>query len=137
MPELAIPVGLGLASRGDLRETVEWAKQAEAAGLESVWVHDSYFEREPVSLLATIAHETREIRIGAGSLNPYTRHPLVLAQTLASLDDLAPDRIPPAPAGALPPPLTQWGTAPEDAVGPVARGTAQAGDLGQGTRHAP
>jgi len=134
MPELAIPVGLGLASRGDLRETVEWAKQAEAAGLESVWVHDSYFEREPVSLLATIAHETREIRIGAGSLNPYTRHPLVLAQTLASLDDLAPERISLALGSGLPLRLSQMGIAHEDAVGRVSEAIDQVRELWQGHR---
>ena len=45
-------VGLGLASRGDVRDAVEHARRAEAAGLESVWVHDSYFERDPITYLA-------------------------------------------------------------------------------------
>src|SRR5665213_2800319 len=43
MAELNRPIGLGLAARGDVREAVNWAIRAERAGLESVWMHDSYF----------------------------------------------------------------------------------------------
>ena len=48
-------IGLGLAARGDVRDTVEYALEAERLGFESVWIHDSYFERDPISYLATIA----------------------------------------------------------------------------------
>ena len=48
-------VGLGLAARGDVRDTVEYALRAEALGFESVWIHDSYFERDPITYLATMA----------------------------------------------------------------------------------
>src|SRR5712691_12490363 len=93
MPELAQPVGLGLAARGDVRETVEWAQRAEALGLDSVWVHDSYFERDPITYLSAMGMETCRIGLGAGALNPYTRNPVVVAMTMSALDDLAPRRV--------------------------------------------
>ena len=37
--------------------------------------------------------ETRRIGLGAGALNPYTRHPVVVAMTMSALDDLAPRRV--------------------------------------------
>jgi len=55
MAELVRSVGLGLAARGDVDDAVTWAQRAEDLGLESVWVHDPYFERDPVSFLAPMA----------------------------------------------------------------------------------
>ena len=131
---LSRPIGFGLASRGDVRECVEWARAAEAAGLESIWIHDSYFEREPVSFLAAIAYSTREIRIGAGSLNPYTRHPLVVAQTMADLDDLAPERLSLALGSGLPLRLAQMAIPHENAVGRVSDAIDQIRELWRGHR---
>src|SRR6202049_4811928 len=102
MTELARPMGLGLAARGDVKDVVTWAIRAEDLGLESVWVHDSYFERDPISFLSATAAATRRIGLGAGALNPYTRHPFVVASTLASLDNLAPGRLSPHLGARLP-----------------------------------
>ncbi|HVD01210.1 MAG TPA: LLM class flavin-dependent oxidoreductase [Candidatus Dormibacteraeota bacterium] len=127
-------VGLGLASRGDVRDAVEHARRAEAAGLESVWVHDSYFERDPVSYLSAMAYATREIRLGAGSLNPYTRHPFVVASTLSSLDDLAPERISLALGSGLPLRLMQMGIPFENAPERVSQAIDQVRELWAGRR---
>jgi 1,4-dihydroxy-2-naphthoate polyprenyltransferase len=112
-------IGLGLAARGDVREHVEYALEAEHLGFESVWVHDSYFERDPVTFLATMAQRTHAIRIGAGALNPYTRHPVVLAMTVSALDDLAPGRIALALGSGLPLRLAQMNIQFDDTVARV------------------
>jgi 1,4-dihydroxy-2-naphthoate octaprenyltransferase len=127
-------VGLGLASRGDVRDAVEHARRAEAAGLESVWVHDSYFERDPISYLSAMAYSTREIRLGAGSLNPYTRHPFVLASTLSSLDDLAPERVSMAIGSGLPLRLMQMAIPFENAPERVGEAIDQIRELWAGRR---
>jgi 1,4-dihydroxy-2-naphthoate polyprenyltransferase len=127
-------VGLGLASRGDLRDAVDHARRAEAAGLESVWVHDSYFERDPISYLSAMAYSTREIRLGAGSLNPYTRHPFVLASTLSALDDLAPERFSMAIGSGLPLRLMQMGIPFENAPERVSEAIDQVRELWAGRR---
>src|SRR5712691_6141780 len=116
MPELAQPVGLDLAARGDVRETVEWAQRAEALGLDAVWVHDSYFERDAVTYLSAIAHQTSRIQVGAGALNPYTRHAVVVAMTLSALDDLAERRVALALGSGLPLRLSQMAIPFDDTV---------------------
>jgi 1,4-dihydroxy-2-naphthoate octaprenyltransferase len=112
-------IGLGLAARGDVREHLEYALQAEHLGFESVWVHDSYFERDPITYLAVIAERTRTVRVGAGALNPYTRHPVVLAMTASALDDLAPGRFALALGSGLPLRLAQMNIPFDDTVARV------------------
>src|SRR5207249_9794355 len=95
-------VGLGLAARGDVKATVAWAERARAAGLESVWFHDSYFERDAVTYATAPATRVRDVRIGLGALNPFTRHPVLIAMTVSALDEIAPGRIALALGSALP-----------------------------------
>lgn len=114
-------IGLGLAARGDVRDAVAYAQRAEHLGFEAVWVHDSYFERDPVSYLAAIAASVRTLRVGAGALNPYTRHPVVLAMTGSSLDDLAPGRFSMALGSGLPLRLAQMNIRYDDTVSEVSR----------------
>jgi 1,4-dihydroxy-2-naphthoate polyprenyltransferase len=134
MPELNRPVGLGLAARGDVREAVDWAVRAERAGLESVWVHDSYFERDPISFLAPMAHATKRIRLGAGALNPYTRHPFVVASTMASVDNLAEGRLSLALGSGLPLRLAQMNIPFENAPERVSESIDQIRTLWRGER---
>src|SRR5579864_1795066 len=93
MSDLARPVGLGLAARGSVSDVVEWAEQARAAGLDSVWIHDSYFERDAVTYASAIASQVPDIRVAMGALNPLTRHPVVLAMTVSAIDEMAPGRV--------------------------------------------
>ncbi|MGH2378770.1 MAG: LLM class flavin-dependent oxidoreductase [Candidatus Limnocylindria bacterium] len=102
MPELVRRVGLGLAARGDVTDTIEWAREARAQGLDSVWFHDSYFERDAVTYATAVASHVEGIRVGLGSLNPYTRHPVLIAMTVSALDEIAPERISLALGSALP-----------------------------------
>ena len=127
-------IGLGLAARGDVRDTVQYAREAERLGFESVWIHDSYFERDPISYLATIALETRTIRLGAGSLNPYTRDPAVLAMTGSSLDDLAPGRLSMALGSGLPLRLAQMNIQYDDTVARVSAAIDEIRTLWAGER---
>src|SRR5438034_3688367 len=118
MATLARRVGLGLAARGDVKDTVAWAERARAAGLESVWFHDSYFERDAVTYATAVAAQVEEIKIGLGALNPFTRHPVLIAMTISALDEIAPERIVLGLGSALPLRLGQMGIpyAPDDAV---------------------
>ena len=112
------PVGLGLAARGSPADAVEWARRAAAAGFESVWIHDSYFERDAVSYVAAIASQVEGVRVGLGALNPYTRHAVVLAMTGSAIDEMAPGRVAMGLGTGLPLRLTQMGIEIGD---PVAR----------------
>ena len=125
MAELGRRVGIGLAARGDVRDTAAWARRAEDLGLESIWVHDSYFERDPITYLSAIGMETRRIGLGAGALNPYTRHPVVVAMTMSALDDLAPRRVTLALGSGLPLRLSQMAIPYDDTVARVSEAIDQ------------
>ncbi|MGZ6270963.1 MAG: LLM class flavin-dependent oxidoreductase [Candidatus Limnocylindrales bacterium] len=142
MDRLTRPIGLGLAARGDVGDVVGWAEDARRAGLDSVWIHDSYFERDAVSYASAIAARLGEraggddFRIALGAVNPFTRHPVVLAMTGSALDEMAPGRIVMGLGTGLPLRLKQMGIpyAPEDAIEGVSRALDQLRQLWAGER---
>ena len=124
MSAIARRIGLGFAARGQVEDVVAWSGAARRAGLDSVWIHDSYFERDAVTYASAIASELGAdeaddgFRIALGALNPYTRHPVVLAMTGSALDEMAPGRIVMGLGTGLPLRLKQMGIgyAPDEAV---------------------
>jgi 1,4-dihydroxy-2-naphthoate octaprenyltransferase len=126
MRTLARPVGLGLAARGDPDDVVEWARRARDAGLDSIWTHDSYFERDAITFTTSIARAIAEdgsesgFRVALGAVNPFTRHPVVLAMTGSALDEILPSRIVMGLGTGLPLRLKQMGI-PYDPGTAVAR----------------
>src|SRR6185295_8617224 len=130
MRTLARPIGLGLAARGDIEDVVGWSRRARDAGLDSVWVHDSYFERDAVSFTSAIASAIggdgdkslvegeAGFRVALGAVNPFTRHPVVLAMTGSALDEMLPGRIVMGLGTGLPLRLKQMGI-PYDPVSAV------------------
>jgi 1,4-dihydroxy-2-naphthoate octaprenyltransferase len=123
MRALSRRVGLGIAARGDVSDTIDWTRRARDAGLDSVWIHDSYFERDAITYGSAIAgalaaDPTTSFRVALGAVNPYTRHPVVLAMTGSALDELLPERIVMGLGTGLPLRLGQMGIpySPSDAV---------------------
>jgi len=104
---LVRPVGLGLASRGDVRDAVGYAERAWAAGCESVWFHESYFERDAVTYATAVAAAVPDLGVALGALSTYARPTALTAMTVSALDDLAPGRITVALGSALPLRLAQ------------------------------
>src|ERR1700690_1850873 len=99
MAGFARRVGLGVAARGEVADVVGWAVEARERGLDSLWIHDSYFERDAVSYGSAVAARLGDpgagdsFRLALGAVNPNTRHPVVLAMTGSALDEMAPGRI--------------------------------------------
>jgi 1,4-dihydroxy-2-naphthoate polyprenyltransferase len=117
MSPLARQIGLGVAARGDLDDVVGWSRRARDAGLDSLWIHDSYFERDAVSfataVAAGLAAERRAtdapFRVALGAVNVFTRHPVVLAMTGSALDEILPGQIVMGIGTGLPLRLKQMG----------------------------
>jgi 1,4-dihydroxy-2-naphthoate polyprenyltransferase len=137
-------IGLGLAARGDVDEVVGWARQARDQGLDSVWVHDSYFERDGVSFATAIAQgialdgdqDAAGFRVALGAANPFTRHPVVLAMTGSALDEILPGRFILGIGTGLPLRLKQMGIPyePDAAVAGVSQAIDQIRALWAGER---
>jgi 5,10-methylenetetrahydromethanopterin reductase len=86
MPQLGMVLYHGLESGLELRS---YACLAEEAGYDSLWVTERYFHEETFSMLGYLAAVTQRLRLGVGVVNPYTRHPTLLAMASATLDRLS------------------------------------------------
>jgi len=144
MRTLARRIGLGLAARGDVGDVVDWARQARDQGLDSVWVHDSYYERDGVTFATAIAQaigvdsdgDEAGFRVALGAVNPFTRHPVVLAMTGSALDEILPGRFVLGLGTGLPLRLKQMGIPyePDAAVEGVSKAMDQIRALWAGER---
>ena len=145
MRTLSRPIGLGLAARGDVGDVVRWAREAHSGGLDSLWIHNSYFERDAVSFSSAVASALAEdgeddgeagFRIALGAVNPFTRHPVVLAMTGSALDEILPGRIVMGLGTGLPLRLKQMGIPyePDAAVERVSEAIDQLRALWAGER---
>jgi 5,10-methylenetetrahydromethanopterin reductase len=70
-------------------EMADLAARAEERGVESVWVADGYYGRDPFVALTAVADATSSIALGTGITSPYLRHPTTLATTFATLDEVS------------------------------------------------
>ena len=76
----------GIDSGGELKE---YAETAERCGYESLWVTERYFHEETFSMLGFLAAATRDIKLGVGVVNPFTRNPALTAMSAATLDRIS------------------------------------------------
>jgi 5,10-methylenetetrahydromethanopterin reductase len=86
-------LGVGLMGRRAPAHAAQWSRSAERAGLGSVWFVEDYFQPGACAIAGAGAAATEGIAIGVGVLNPFTRHPAVLAMETATLTGLAPGRV--------------------------------------------
>lgn len=85
----------------------EWAKRAEEAGFDSVWVSDHFFlslgryggpeepygSVEPLLALAALATVTERVRLGTLVLGAGFRHPAMVAKSAVTIDLLSGGRL--------------------------------------------
>lgn len=75
-----------------VQDYVTYARAAEAAGFDQIWVSNDLFLRSAPVILSAIAMSTERIEIGACILNPFTLHPAEIAMFAATLDELSGER---------------------------------------------
>src|SRR5215470_14635242 len=86
-------LGLALMGHGGPGRATEWARAAEQSGLGSVWIMEDYFRPGAYAVGAAAAAVSVRGVIGLGVVNPYTRHPAVVAMETATLAAIAPGRV--------------------------------------------
>jgi probable F420-dependent oxidoreductase len=85
-----------MEGRPETGPLIALSERADALGYDSVWVGDSLLARprhDPLTLLAGVATRTRRLQLGTAVLLPALRNPVVLAQQIATLDQLSEGRI--------------------------------------------
>ena len=99
MATLGRRIGLGLAARGDIDDVVRWARGAR----RRAWTRSGSTTRTSSATRSASDRDCERSRAGRrddgfrvalGAVNPFTRHPVVLAMTGSALDEIAarPDR---------------------------------------------
>jgi 5,10-methylenetetrahydromethanopterin reductase len=74
-------------------KTVYYGTLAEAKGFDYVWITDHYNNRNVYVILTALAMNTEKVCFGPGVTNPYLIHPVMTAQAMESLNELAPNRV--------------------------------------------
>src|ERR1700730_897050 len=86
-------LGAVLLGEGTPGHVVERARAAERSGLDSLWVIEDYFQSGAFAVAGAAPAVPTRLGIGLGVVNPYTRHPALLAMETATLAGIAPGRV--------------------------------------------
>lgn len=78
--------------RGRATRAIDLIKDAEAAGVGTVWMTMGGVSSDTPTIYAAAATQTERVRLGTAIVPAFPRHPLVLASQALVLDDLAPGR---------------------------------------------
>lgn len=84
--------GFGHVPAEDYASHVRLVQLAEELGYQYAWIPDQTFHRDPVALLTAMALGTSRIWLGLGVVNPFTRHPAIVAREAATLDEISEGR---------------------------------------------
>lgn len=87
--DVAGPQGRGERPDAAIDGLVRLARAADAAGIDSFWLSEDPDGWDALAMLGAIARETERIRLGTGVLNPYYRHPALIAASMSTLDALS------------------------------------------------
>jgi len=72
-----------------VNEKISYSKVAEENGLASAWIAEHYYYRDAVVTAAAILSHTKKLIVGTSIINPFTRHPALLAMTSATLSEMS------------------------------------------------
>jgi 5,10-methylenetetrahydromethanopterin reductase len=86
-------LGLALSNEVPIEQTVALAQRAEVLGLSEVWLPESGHGRGLFTVAASVAAATQSITIGIGIVNPFWRHPSLIAMEAAALDEASHGRV--------------------------------------------
>src|SRR3954453_13199741 len=84
----ALPVGTFIAGGRSLDRAIDRVRRAEGLGYESVYV-THIAERDSLAVAEAYAARTERIHVGTGVVPIYSRTPVAMAQTAATVDELS------------------------------------------------
>jgi 5,10-methylenetetrahydromethanopterin reductase len=84
--------GILLWSEPSTKEFLRLVALAEEAGYSELWYTDIRLETDAYVNLGLAAHQTKRLLLGPGVSDPYSRHPVLLAASMATLDQVSDGR---------------------------------------------
>lgn len=88
-----VKFGIGIGRTLDARGAAQLARVADGLGYDHcTFIESQNLCRDSTVMMALAAAATERIRIGHAVTNPYTRHAAVLANAIATIDEIAPGR---------------------------------------------
>ena len=88
-----MPISLAFSPLRDAppQELLAWARRAEDAGFDAVFIPESY--NDSLAYAEAVALSTTRLRVGTAITNVYLRHPTLLAQEAAAVQEFSGGRL--------------------------------------------
>jgi 5,10-methylenetetrahydromethanopterin reductase len=86
-------LGVSLSNEAPVQETVDLVRLAEDLGIAEVSLPESRHGRGVFTVASQVAAATNDITIGIGIVNPFWRHPSLIAMEAAALDEASGGRV--------------------------------------------
>lgn len=87
-----LSVGVNWQGNLDRERLYDDVRAADESGIHSVWVAEAW-GRDAFTTLTLLADRTKNVQLGTGIVNSFSRSPAALAQHFASLDELSGGRM--------------------------------------------
>ncbi|HZG65946.1 MAG TPA: LLM class flavin-dependent oxidoreductase [Herpetosiphonaceae bacterium] len=84
---------IGISIAGNAPALIDTIKEAEAAGVEQIWMTQTPVSPDALTVYAAALGQTTRVRLGTSIVPTYPRHPLALAQQAATVAALGPGRL--------------------------------------------
>jgi 5,10-methylenetetrahydromethanopterin reductase len=81
-------ISLGLVTAMPIKESVQLAREAEAAGFQRVWVGEDILHREIFTYLAILSLNTENIGLASGVTSPFVRNNYVIGNSGAAISKM-------------------------------------------------
>jgi 5,10-methylenetetrahydromethanopterin reductase len=89
------PMRVGLCFDGfySIHEMMELAQLADESGMESIWMSDHLCFRDSLTSSMALLAATTKIKVAPAPMSPYSRHPIISAMSIATMEEFAPGRV--------------------------------------------
>src|SRR5438093_810272 len=86
-------VGLCFDGFYSIQEMIELAELADEIGMESIWMSDHLCFRDSLTSSMALLASTQRVKIAPAPMSPYSRHPIISAMSIATMEEFAPGRV--------------------------------------------
>jgi 5,10-methylenetetrahydromethanopterin reductase len=86
-------VGLCFDGFYSIQEMIELAQLADEIGMDSIWMSDHLCFRDSLTTAMALLASTKQIKVAAAPMSPYSRNPIITAMAIATMEEFAPGRV--------------------------------------------